>query len=187
MNLRNVLRAYSHLRQLTDDESALLETLRAMNDSERELLVESLQDKPVTKKGSATTRVYEHCAQCDKTKGHSFHKDSSSDGYHEFQPPAKSLKKSPRAASLQQQIQSRASSATGTPKSVSRCTYKFEDGGETCEAIASDPIHDQTFGYAGYHPFQPAAQPAPPSSTPASSEMQQGDAGDAHHVASGGD
>ena len=33
MNIRNVLRTYSLLRQLTDDESALLETLRNATDN----------------------------------------------------------------------------------------------------------------------------------------------------------
>ncbi len=43
MNIRNVLRTYSLLRQLTDDETALLNTLRGLTDSDREQLVESLQ------------------------------------------------------------------------------------------------------------------------------------------------
>src|SRR4026207_2537578 len=43
MNLKTVLRTYALLRQLTDDETALLNTLRGMSDSERELLMESLQ------------------------------------------------------------------------------------------------------------------------------------------------
>lgn len=51
MNLRNVLRAYSLLRQFTDDESALLETLRAATDTERALLVDTLSDKPQKKAG----------------------------------------------------------------------------------------------------------------------------------------
>lgn len=51
MNLRNVLSAYSKLRQLTDDESALLETLRGLNDAERESLVLALQpEKTATKR-----------------------------------------------------------------------------------------------------------------------------------------
>ena len=50
MNLRNVLGAYSKLRQLTDDESALLETLRGLNDAERESLVVALQPEKVTGK-----------------------------------------------------------------------------------------------------------------------------------------
>lgn len=54
MNIRNVLRTYSLLRQLTDDESALLNTLRSLNDGERELLVESLSPgkKSTTKKAA---------------------------------------------------------------------------------------------------------------------------------------
>lgn len=50
MNIRNVLRTYSLLRQLTDDETALLETLRGMNDAERESLVVALQPERVTTK-----------------------------------------------------------------------------------------------------------------------------------------
>jgi hypothetical protein len=61
VNIRMVLRTYSYLRQLTDDETALLETLRGMNDSERELLVESLSPakgqgkKKATKKPASTS------------------------------------------------------------------------------------------------------------------------------------
>lgn len=84
MNIRTVLRTYSLLRQLTDDETALLETLRSLTDSDREQLVESLAPAKTTKK-AAVTKTYERCAQCDNTKRHSFHNDSSSDGYHEFQ------------------------------------------------------------------------------------------------------
>lgn len=51
MNLRNVLRAYGLLRQLSDDESALLNILRALNDNDREQLVASMSDKPVKKAG----------------------------------------------------------------------------------------------------------------------------------------
>lgn len=49
MNLRNVLRAYGLLRQLSDDESALLNILRALNDNDREQLVASMSDKPQKK------------------------------------------------------------------------------------------------------------------------------------------
>lgn len=52
MNIKSVLRTYSLLRQLTDDEAALLETLRNFNDSEREAFVEALSDKPAGKKAS---------------------------------------------------------------------------------------------------------------------------------------
>lgn len=57
MNLRNVLRTYALLRQLTDDETALLNILRGMNDSERELLVESLSpQKAAVKKRRAAAK-----------------------------------------------------------------------------------------------------------------------------------
>lgn len=49
MNLRNVLRAYGLLRQLSDDESALLNILRALNDNDRDQLVASMSDKPQKK------------------------------------------------------------------------------------------------------------------------------------------
>jgi hypothetical protein len=83
MNLRNVLRTYGLLRQLTDDETALLNTLRAMNDNERELLVQSLQPekkavkktskKPSTTSGNSRRGLPEpHCAHVDDsgTCGH---------------------------------------------------------------------------------------------------------------------
>jgi hypothetical protein len=45
-----VLRTYGLLRQLSDDETALLETLRGLNVSEREQLVESLAPIKAAKK-----------------------------------------------------------------------------------------------------------------------------------------
>jgi hypothetical protein len=54
MNMKTVLRTYALLRQLTDDETALLNTLRSMSDSERELLVESLSPQKATRKRKAT-------------------------------------------------------------------------------------------------------------------------------------
>jgi Ser/Thr protein kinase RdoA (MazF antagonist) len=41
MNIKSVLRIYSQLRNLTDDETALLETLRRFTDAEREAFVEA--------------------------------------------------------------------------------------------------------------------------------------------------
>lgn len=50
MNLRNVLKVYGLQRQFSDDESALLKTLQSLNDTERDLLVDSLS--PAQKKSS---------------------------------------------------------------------------------------------------------------------------------------
>lgn len=53
MNIRQVLKAFTALRQLTDDESALLETLRGMSETERESLVVALSpEKTATKRAS---------------------------------------------------------------------------------------------------------------------------------------
>ena len=59
---RTVLKVYSLQRQFSGDESALLATLRGMSDTERELLVESLQpEKPIVKKRAVNSRAVEHC------------------------------------------------------------------------------------------------------------------------------
>lgn len=122
MNLKLVLRTYAALRQLSDDETALLTTLRNLNDSEREQLVESLVPTKGTGKGLKKTR--------------------------------KSREKSPRASSLQKQLQ-----VTGKGTGNGHCVFEVTGGDglrETCDATANDPIHDQSFGYAGYHEFQAA-------------------------------
>lgn len=50
MNIKSVLRTYSALRQMSPDDIALLETLRALNEGDRELMVETLQGKATGKK-----------------------------------------------------------------------------------------------------------------------------------------
>lgn len=150
MNFRAVLKVYNGLRQLTDDESALLNTLRAMNDTERELLVESLQPQKAAGKKAAKAR--------------------------------KSASKSPRATSLSSVIQRTPKTKDDDDSSSQQCSYQMGD--ETCDATISDPIHDESFGYAGYHPFQPLARSAVPPSIPASSETEVEDASNAAH---GGD
>lgn len=113
MNLRNVLRAYSLLRQLSDEESALLQTLRLTNETERALLVETLSDKPQKKsskksagkggksrhasslqqqiQGTATGKPHlgegPVCGICAHTEDYEDH-FKPSPHYHEFQPPA---------------------------------------------------------------------------------------------------
>lgn len=51
-NLKLILRTYSALRQMSADDIALLETLRALNDNDRELLLDAMTDKPAGKKAS---------------------------------------------------------------------------------------------------------------------------------------
>lgn len=50
MNIRQVLKAFTALRQLTDDESALLETLRGATEAEREMIAETLLPQKTTAK-----------------------------------------------------------------------------------------------------------------------------------------
>lgn len=171
MNLRNVLRAYSLLRQLSESEAAILDTLRQISDSERQMFVEALSDKP--------------------------QKKSSKKG------AGKGGGKSKHASSLQQQISGRAQSAVRLPEAATigdvdivRCIAMIDDnGGETqCgETVDNNVHHKQTD--PNYHPFVPPASPATnPSSangevtdSTASSGMETGAAGVAHHGASGGD
>lgn len=102
MNLRNILKIYNLERQLTTDDVALLNTLRGMNESDKDLLVESLTPQKVATR-KAKTLKFEHCDVCNYTKRHQVHKDSSRSDYHEFQSPkpsTKSSKKSQRAAGM---------------------------------------------------------------------------------------
>ena len=144
MNLRNVLKTYSLLRSLTDDESALLATLRAMTDTERELLVESLAPaKPAAKKPTrkpATTRVYDHCLRCGTTKRDSSHKDESSPDYHEFQ---SSQGKSARAVSLAEQIKGAGKMPRPAQSLCTKCDYDNDHNIHHLESAV------------GYHSFTP--------------------------------
>jgi hypothetical protein len=150
MNLRTVLRTYALLRQLTDDESALLETLRGMSEGERELLVESLSPEKPTK--PATAKTFERCVRCGNTKHHNFHKDSSTDGFHEFQVPVVAGKKSQRAASLAEKV-------GGTLASIAKTVGGDDEGarrfiGALCMACSHDEDYeDHQQPSPHYHPF----------------------------------
>lgn len=121
MNIKLVLSTYSKLRQLTDDETALLETLRRLNDSEREALVTTMQpQKPTTKKAG------------------------------------KKASKSTRATGMQAQLNKNMAQQRQA-KDDGACTYVLENG-SVCNTGDSNPIHDKSFGYTGYHPFTGSAK-----------------------------
>lgn len=130
MNLRNVLKTYSLLRTLSDDETALLNTLRGMNESERELLVESLAGKTVKK----TTK-------------------KSSKSSASKSPRASSLQQ-------QIQGRSKAASTNGGPCTFLYPDDAPAYAGQVCTGDGNNPIHDPVMGYSGYHEFQPAEQMA---------------------------
>lgn len=132
MNLRNVLRAYSLLRVLSDDEAALLETLRAANDNERQLIADAMSDKPQKKSN----------------------KKSAGGG----KSSTKSTQASGMAAQLNKSLQ-RQRHVTGDGI---RCTYQYPqdspvNAGLTCDEGGDNSIHDPMMGYAGYHEFVPPA------------------------------
>lgn len=65
--------------------------------------------------------------------------------------------KSPRAASLAGAIAGTAKRAPDMPEAI--CTFQYHDE-SFCDQCESNLVHDKTAGYAGYHPFQPAAAQA---------------------------
>lgn len=130
MNIRNVLRTYSLLRQLTDDESALLETLREATDAERELIVETLSPQK-----SATKRAGKKAS-------------------------SKSASKSPRAQSLSGAIQRTPKvrvddNDDDDPSTLPQyCLAMVDDnGGEiACGKTIDDNVHHKTTD-PDYHEF----------------------------------
>ena len=123
MNFRQVLRAYSLLRQLSDDESALLATLRGMSEPEREALVVAMQPERTTAGKKKATK---------KTGG-------------------KSPRASAMAATLGKNLAQQRAATTET-KDGPRCSHPMGDG-VPCDAGEHSPIHDKGLGYLNYHPF----------------------------------
>lgn len=168
MNYRNILKIYKLERELSPDDVALLNTLRGMSDSERELFAEALApEKPVVK---PATRKIEKCGVCNYTRRAVHHNDPAAKGYHKFddgktetQPPQKSR----RAVSL--------ASRLGTPVIDTRapllCTYEIDN--KVCKGTENDGIHDQSLGYGNYHPFVSDVQPVPVQSSTNGEELNE--------------
>lgn len=132
MNVRNVLKVYGLLRQLTDDESALLETLRAFTDSEREQFVEALAPVKATtatgKQPERCTHVYDSGLVCGGAKRNIVHHNTNHVDYHEF--TTKKVVKSARASSLAEKIKGTAKGEAREPRCVA------------CYETADHPNHD---------------------------------------------
>lgn len=164
MNIKSVLRVYGQLRTLTNDETALLETLRKFTDSEREAFVEALQPPMTTR--SYQKQGSERCghtfeisgALCNRMAKNATHYDKNLLDYHKFEPKkvgGKSTSKSPRATALESQLKAsvdeRRQAKADAPELTGAMCVK-----ESCGWKAEDVIHDPKGGYAGYHEFQPA-------------------------------
>ena len=154
MNFKLVLKVYSQLRQLTDDESALLNTLRGMTDAEREMTVEAFggsMGKQVSKSSTKLrqTRNIEHCEVCNWTRRAAVHKDTALKDYHEFQSSQSSAKpKSARASSIAEKVTKVGRDTNHKPL---LCDYEID--GKVCHGTENDGIHDKSLGYGNHHPF----------------------------------
>lgn len=177
-NLKSILKIYALERDLNPDDLALLNTLRTLTESEREVMVEALQPgkakSGTSATGATTKRKIEHCGVCDFTRRAAHHKDVNHKDYHEFHARTERPGKSLRASSLQQRIQS---SAKGRPVSVDDGDDKFDadnpaDLPRPCAAVVDDNgvemvcglfpdanIHHLTSDEA-YHEFQPPVRSA---------------------------
>lgn len=97
------------------------------------------EPEPAPKKSMKTPtkeRKIEKCVACNWTKRAAVHKDPNADGYHEFQGVAKVDKKTRSTVRRR-----------GLPSTEMLCAAK------DCGLNEGSPIHDSSFGYAGYHPF----------------------------------
>ena len=173
-NLKLILRTYSALRQMSPDDIALLETLRGLNDGDRELMVETLQGKATGKKaGKKSSKkqvvpladqrcVYKlaDSSKCGKAFGDSVHTGYPNSG-HPF--TEQSSSKSSRASGMAAQLKERRSQQR-------RISTEDVDAAfcaaPNCGEGLTNPIHDPNGGYGSYHPFQlsTTASPAPASS-----------------------
>lgn len=146
MALKNVLKTYSLLRSLSDNESALLETLRSLNDSEREQLVETMAPTKAVKK------PIPRCVECGLAKESITHRDQKQADYHEFRLRKKREAKSSHAQSLSSAIQRVPKGKVEDADIKPRCAFMLDgNSGELCEAVEDDPIHDLT--YSSSHEF----------------------------------
>lgn len=153
MNLRNILKIYALERDLNPDDLALLNTLRAMSDTERAMTVEAFggsMGKSGRGVSSAKPKKFPKCDVCGVSRRAAHHKDTTHKDYHEFDAgKAGGAGKSARASSLRERIQPVAQAA----HKPLLCDYSVD--GKVCHGEENDGIHDQSMGYAAYHEFQP--------------------------------
>jgi hypothetical protein len=203
MNIKLVLATYSKLRQLTDDETALLETLRGLSDSEHEAVVQALAPQ---RAGSQASKQVERCTHtyasgqpCNGAKRNIVHHNANHIDYHEF--TAKKAGKSARASGMAAQLnkslkaQRQVTGGFADDTDAQRCTTTRDDG-KPCGLLPDHNVHHLESA-VGYHPFDSSSsvQSVAGTSSPsvsdqlsaASSATEQVDAGSVAQGASGGD
>lgn len=160
-DLKLVLRTYSNIRRMTSDDLALLETLRAMSDTEREMTVETLQDKPAGKKSS---------------KKSSTSKSSQSS--------TKSTRASGMATQLNTRLAGRERERQAATKDDDPCQYEY-DGSVPCCFPADANVHHLTSD-PNYHEFYAGKSNAPPAPAPSPANGGAVDESESTSAASGG-
>lgn len=146
-NLKLVLRTYSALRQMSPDDIALLETLRALNDGDRELMVETLQGKAAARKAgkkSSTSKSSQSSTKSPRASG-----------------MAAQLNKSLK----QQQREPMTTKDDDYDPEAERCTFIRGDG-KLCYLLSDHNVHHMKT-HPEYHPFQ-LSTTAPPAPAPSS-------------------
>lgn len=164
MSYKDVLKIFKLERELSDGETAFLNTLRQMSDADRELLAETLGPPVKAKVKAGATRKIEKCVACNYTRRAMVHQVPSAEGFHEFQQSSSALK-SKRASELAEKVQAttkRVITSDNDSGQPALCTFEID--GKVCKGSENDGIHDATMGYGAYHEFQP--------------EMAQGASGD---------
>lgn len=164
MDFKRVLKVYSLQRQLTDDETALLNTLRGMTDAERELLAESLGPPAKAKSTKPSTKKFKKCDVCGVSKRAAKHHDTTLSDYHVFDEGG-----SAKGAVKRRGLPVMGASVNGKLPTPLLCDYSID--GKVCKGTATDAIHDKAMGYGNYHPFQSAARSAESSSSTGQSEV----------------
>jgi hypothetical protein len=198
MNIRKIVTFNALRRQFTSEEMTLADTLYNATESEKEMIVESMQPaqkaapKPDDKK---CRHELPDGSRCGKSPKHLIHSENSDHALaHKFILRSKSK----RASSLAEQIKStgKAKADDNFDDPNAHCQKEF-DGGFTCNEPADANVHHLR-GVTGYHEFvagkldarnaagKSSTNGAAISSTP-STEDEKVSAGDAQIASAGGD
>jgi hypothetical protein len=157
------------LRVLTDDETALLETLRGLSDSEHEAMVQALA--PQTER---CTHTYANGLACNGAKRNIVHHNANHIDYHEF---TAKVRKSARASGMAAQLnkslkaQRQVTGGFADDTDAQRCTTTRDDG-KPCGLLPDHNVHHLESA-VGYHPFDSSSsvQPVAGTSSPSVSDQ----------------
>lgn len=186
MNFKLVLKTYSQLRQLNDDERAKLEWLMGLSDTERELLAETLGPPVKAKSAKPATRKFKKCDVCGVSKRAAHHRDVDHPDYHVFDEgaPKTTEKKSARATDMAAQLNKNLESqrrvadndidvpltgveargevgdvtATRDYDTPERCAH-IRDDNKPCRLLVDHNVHQMKTAM-GYHEFVAASPEA---------------------------